>query len=401
MRGEGKELASVLIGIEGADPADITEVTPREVILGESLLTPGLQTSVKVHSFLHNTPTKWFDRFKGKGLKIEISKQILAELGMQDSMTVNQKIYRLDNRKLINNNTEEFTLRACDQSQLNDAEALISKSWKCTTPSEIVDYALNSCAGVSESQIQGSQPARDYIAENIHPFQVVSQQASYALDGDDPSFVHFMTYNEINGNGVHHFESLKAMAAQAPIMSFTYNETNTTYLDPTSIMTYSFPCDFDLLSDILNGVNGSGSDVNSIALLNPLLKTFSLLGNDSYGCGVGSAVFKMAISNMNSAQQQDACPDYASVYLLKRQARMGLLEKDKIALRVVVPFNPILHAGKVINIRLYNKDSIPSLTPLYGSGDYLVLHMFHHILTGGLATTVMDCVSSTVGRGEV
>lgn len=54
MRGEGKEFTSVLIGIEGADPADITEVTPREVILGESLLT-GLQTSVKVHSFLHNT----------------------------------------------------------------------------------------------------------------------------------------------------------------------------------------------------------------------------------------------------------------------------------------------------------------------------------------------------------
>lgn len=80
---------------------------------------------------------------------------------------------------------------------------------------------------------------------------------------------------------------------------------------------------------------------------------------------------------------------------------MNLLEKDKIAFRVVVPFNPVLHAGRVIRVNLYNKDSLPNLTPLYGTGDYLILHMFHHILPGGMGTTVMDCVSSTVGRGEV
>lgn len=401
MIGDGRELTTITIGIDGASDADLKEVTPKEIILGESLLTPGLQTSVKVHSFIHSNPIKWFDRFKGKTLRIELFRQILDDYGMQSTMSVSQKIYRLDGRKLINNNTEEFTLRACDQSQLNDAETLVSKSWKCTSPSEIVSYALNSCAGVTKSVIQGSSPARDYVAENIHPFQVVSQQANYALDGDDPSFVHFMTYDEVSGDGVHHFKSLRNMAAQSPVMNYTYNETNTTYLDPRSIMTYSFPCDFDLLSDILNGVNSSGRDVNSVALFNPVMKSFSLMGNDSYGCGIGSGVFKAAITNMNSAQQQDSCPDYASVYLLKRQARMNLLEKDKIAFRVVVPFNPILHAGRVIRVNLYNKDSLPNLTPLYGTGDYLILHMFHHILPGGMGTTVMDCVSSTVGRGEV
>lgn len=401
MIGDGRELTTVTIGIDGSAEADLKEVTPKEIILGESLLTPGLQTSVKVDSFIHTLPTKWFDRFKGKTLRIEMYRQILKDLGMPSTMSVSQKIYRLDGRKLINNNTEEFSLRACDPTQLNDAETLVSKSWKCTSPSEIVNYALASCAGATRTQIQGSEPARDYVAENIHPFQVVSQQANYALDGDDPSFVHFMTYDEDTGEGIHHFKSLKAMSAQSPIMEFTYNETNTTYLDPRSIMTYSFPCDFDLLSDILNGVNSAGRDVNSVALFDPVLKSFSLMGNDSYGCGIGSGVFKAAITNMKSASQTDACPDYASVYLLKRQARMNLLEKDKIALRIVVPFNPILHAGKVIRISLYNKDTMPSLTKLYGSGDYLILHMFHHILPGGLSTTVMDCVSSTVGRGEV
>jgi hypothetical protein len=401
MIGEGKELATVAIGIKGASDGDLKEVTPIEVILGESMLTPGLQTSVRVHSFIHSSPTKWFDRFKGQELVIEVARPILAEMNMQSSMTVNQKIYRVDNRKLHNNNVEQFTIRACDQSQLNDAGTLVSKSWKCTTPSQIVDYALRSCAGVTSYEIQESQPARDYVAENIHPFQVVAQQANYALDGDDPSFVHFMTYDELNGRGVHHFESLKEMSRRAPIIEYTYNETNTTYLDPRSIMTYSFPCDFDLLSDILNGVDASGKNVSSVALFNPVTKSFSMLGNDSYGCGVGSGVFKAAISNMNSPSSQDSCPDYASVYLLKRQARMNLLERDKIAFRVVVPWNPSLHAGEVIRVNLYNKDTLPRPTPLYGSGDYLILHMFHHILTGGMATTVMDCVASTVGRGEV
>jgi hypothetical protein len=66
-----------------------------------------------------------------------------------------------------------------------------------------------------------------------------------------------------------------------------------------------------------------------------------------------------------------------------------------------VPFNPVLHAGKTIDVTLYNKETRPALVPNYGSGRYLILHMFHHIIEGGLATTTMDCVASTVGRGIV
>ena len=68
---------------------------------------------------------------------------------------------------------------------------------------------------------------------------------------------------------------------------------------------------------------------------------------------------------------------------------------------MTVPFNPELHAGKTIQVSLYNKETRPDPVENYGSGTYLVLHMFHHIIQGGLATTTMDCVSSTVGRGIV
>jgi hypothetical protein len=164
-------------------------------------------------------------------------------------------------------------------------------------------------------------------------------------------------------------------------------------------MTMAFPCDFDLLSDILNGIDQEGKDINTLFTFNPKTKSFNQFGSPTNGCGLGSGVVKAALSNMDSAKSQNACPDYTSKYLLRRQARMALLEQDKIALRLTVPWNPILHAGKVINLKIFNKED-PNLFN-YGTGDYLIVNMKHNIKYGGFATTTMDCVSRTVGQGIV
>jgi hypothetical protein len=164
-------------------------------------------------------------------------------------------------------------------------------------------------------------------------------------------------------------------------------------------MTHSFPCDFDLLSDILNGVDENGVDINSLMIFNPVMKTFSLLGNQAIGCGMGGGVIKGSLSNSGSAQQQNSCPDDVQTHLLKRQARMALLEQDKIALRLVVPWNPELHAGKIITLTLNNKEDPDQLN--YGSGDYLIVSMTHNLKLGGFSTSTMDCVSKTVGSGGI
>lgn len=370
-----------------------------ELMLGESLLTPGLQTSIKAHSYIHSPQNKNFDRLKGSEVGIFLEKESLSKYGFKSTLDITQIIHRLDSRQLINNQTESMIFRACDATLLNDAETLVSKSWKCTTPSEIAEYVLRSCANARRLDIEASDFARDYVAENIHPFQVVNQQANYAVaDGEDPSFVHYMTYEN---DGTHHFRSLRSLTRQAPVAEFIYNDTDSAYVLPNSVMTYSFPCDFDLLSDILNGIDSSGRPLTSVALFDPLFKSFSLMGNNTIGCGVGQGVFRYAISNQMSATNMDACPDYAKEFLLKRQARMGLIEKEKIALRLTVPFNASLNAGKVIRFNIYNKEQRPNLVPLYGSGDYLILNMFHHIVSGGFSVTTMDCVSTTVGQGEV
>jgi hypothetical protein len=386
------------IEVDGVPSELMEEITVREIILGESLLTPGLQTSVKVHSFLHTSAYKNIDLFKNKTIRIKISRPILkvksgVNPAYNESMTVAQTIYRVDSRHLINNQTEEFIIRACDPTQLNDLETLVSKSWKCDTPSDIASYVLRTCAGVRRLNIESSNFASGYGADNIHPFQVVNQQASRAVYGaDDPSFVHFMTYE--NG-GTHYFRSLTSLSAQRPMIVYGYDETSNSYKNVDGIMTYSFPCDFDLMSDILNGIDRDGNNINSIMLFNPWNKSYSLLGSQITGCGVGAGVIKHAISNMTSAKNQDMCPDYSNVFLLKRQARMSILEREKTALRLTVPFNTDLHAGKVIQVNLYNKETKDFL---YGSGNYLIVSMFHQILDGGLGTTTMECVTKTAGQ---
>jgi hypothetical protein len=385
--------------IPGGKEINLSDFTEYEVMLGESLLTPGLQTSVSINSYMHSIPEKNLDLFKNSVLRLKINRQILEKYGIQTGMDVIQRVYRLENRSMINGNVESFTLRACDDTMLNDALTTVSKSWKCTRPSEIAEYVLKSCAGAATLDIESCGPARDYLAENIHPFQVVAQQLNVSLaEGDDPSFLHYMTYQKY---GTHHYRSLKSLTKQRPIITYYYSETGASsgYADPRGIITHSFPCDFDLLSDVLNGIDASGRDINSLIVFNPVNKMFSLVGNQTIGCGIGGGVTKMAQTNRGTAENQNSCNSEVEKYLLKRQARMSLLEKDKIALRITVPFNPELNVGKVIEIDLRNKGD--SSIKNYGSGTYLIMSMFHNIKRGGYAVTSMDCVSTTVGKGVV
>lgn len=387
----------------------LSDFTIGEVVMMESLLTPGLQTSIRVQSHLHNLPRKDLDAWKNSLVKVKIKRPILKYFKFPDELEITQRIYRLSSRKLVNNNNEEYVLHACDDSLLNNARSLVSNRWNCRLPSDVVRDTLVNCCGIQPSKldIETASTPRDYIAENIHPFEVVKQQADVALTGSmDPSYVHFMTYEN---NGTHYFKSLENLCSrQSPVITLHYSEAagstaNDTeqkqsgYKNPHSILQYSFPCDFDLLSDLLNGIDVDGRDITSLVSINPFLGQFSLLGNQNINCGIGQGVYKVGMSNVNSAEQQSSCNIGMEQYVLKRQARMNLLEPDKVALRLTVPWNPIYHAGKQIRVSLYNKNDNKIM--IYGSGDYLISSMIHTIKRGGYSTTTMDCVSITAGKG--
>lgn len=380
------------------------QIICKEITLTESLLTPGLQTSATFQSQIYNNKTfKNWEQTKNQIMSLDLRD------GLGHQMSVQQTIYRLDNREFMPVNVgqvEEMTFHACDQTLLKDAKTLVSKSWKCTTPDEIVRYCLSSCVGASQMDIQKTSPARDYVAEMIHPFQVIQQQANVALDGDDPSFVHYMTYGRGGqSQPTHHFRSLKDLTSQGSKKTFYHSEAGVRgevgYNDPNAdqyAIHFTFPCDYDLLSDLLNGLDENGKNINAGSFLNPSDATGSFMNGSMSGC-IQNGNFKQSLTNKGTAQQQNGCETDVEKHLLRRQARMGLLEKDKIAFRLIVPWNPDLHAGDVITFEWRDKGQNSSL--LYGSGDYLISSMTHKIQLGGYATTTFDCVSKTVGQGVV
>lgn len=407
----GRGLVDIVgFDIGGVDSPEMYNNTIKEIVLGESLLTPGLQTSVTMQSAIYQPIGKNFDKFKNKTLSFSLRFNDYNDAS-RPPLTVSQQIYRLDNRHFMPLNvgqTEEFTIHACDSTLLENEKKLVSKSWSCTRPSEIVEYVLNSCVGADQVDVEQADPARDYIAENIHPFQVIAQQTNVALaSGSDPSFVHYMTYKSYSGASVptHHFRSLKSLTQQGAIMQFQQSETGLVgggnYGNAGAVINFMFPCDFDYLTDLMNGIDENGQNKNSLAVFNEKNKSMSLLGNQSMGgCqGIGGYNFKIAMTNKGTERQQNSCNLDVENHLLLRQARMALLEKDRVALRITVPWNSNLSAGKVIGLSWQNKYN--TSTPVYGSGEYLIVSLMHTIKLGGFSTTTMDCVSKTVGGGVV
>lgn len=364
------------------------DISTKEIILGESLLTPGLQTAITFQSYIYANHD--LSRLKKASINMTLTSGIT-----RNTMTIDQVVYRVDNRNfnpISVGQTQEFTAHACDQSLLDDAKKLISKSWKCEMPSKIVQHILKDCLNVQDSQVDMAGPGRDYVAENIHPFKVISEQCNVAVYGDnDPSFLHYMTFE--NG-GKHYFRALGSMIKE-PSRTYIYSETGVLsgqydYNKNTgSAISFSFPCDFDLLSDYLNGVDEGGVNFNSLTTFDPKNMSFNLIGQAAGDCGIGGGNMKQSMTNKGSAGEMGSCKTDVETHLHKRQARMALLEKDKIRLRIIVPWDGTLHVGQTIKFNWFKNDPQERI---YGSGSYLIVSMLHNIQFGGFSTTTLDCI---------
>lgn len=415
-------LTDMSVSIDSA-PSNLTEeITINEVTMTESLLTPGLQTTVYIQSRTNTENPKILSDFANRNVTIRARRPIISTLygnrtrpdgeKYVDSFETTQRIYRLSNRKNSNYEVESFQLELCDPTLLADAKNYVTKSWRCETPSKIVEDILKNCVGANSLNIESNVgPRKNYFATGIHPFQAITQQEEMALAGGklDPSLVHFMTYQNSRSESIptHNFRSLTQMALQNEVFEFFYSGKNSNpynYAIPEEIMMYSFPCDFDTLSDILNGIDINGSKYSSISGINPSTAAISFFSAEtgmtpsSSPCGLPPWY---AVTNLGSSL--DDCSNINSeAYLPRRKARMGLLDQDKIALRMTVPWNPNLNAGRVINVIIPNTN--PDIKSdgarfNFGSGKYLISNLTHNIKLGGFGTTTIECVSNTVAAG--
>lgn len=365
------------------------DITTKEVVIGESLLNPGLMMSMTFQSLVYGPFNKVYMNVKNQPVSVSFQDKYGQFLSIS-----NMTAYRLDNRSMMPLNmgrTEEFTVHAVHKTLLDDARQIMSKHWTCTTPDKIVSEALT-CVKAGSMQVDSSEPARDYSAENIHPYQVIQQQCNAALDGGDPSFIHYMTHED---GGKHYFRSLKRLREQGnkKVLTFNAKDADINFNDPRNfdkVISFEFPCMFDYLSDLLNGAEMGGMNINSLTTINPIKvdggQFLSGLGEMMGGCFTGGN-FKQSITNKGSGQDYGCDSDVES-HLLLRQARMALLDRDKITLRLTIPWDPSLHAGDKIFFAWFDADR--SLMP--DSDTFIISSMTHKILFGGFSTTSLDCI---------
>lgn len=382
------------ITIDGIDQNMTREQGLVEVYLSETLLSPTLQTTVYIQDNV--IINKNYDNYKSKRLKIS-----LYNPNINDFLKIDQVLYRIENRKLINYHMESYQLQACDDTLLENAKRRMSSFYQCTSPQAIVSEALN-CVSAKRIDFGDMPPAnkRNYQPNNIHPFQVVSEQADYSITPDgDPSYLHWMTYRDF---GTHNFKSMRELTMKPTVWSYIYNDKgfDMQLRDPHNIMQYEFPCEFDVLSDIMNGLGAGEGFEPSITALNMFNSGSFVVNNNvgNYCCGGIGGVMHASTFTNNGSHEDDGCETNVEQYLHLRPPRMSLLQRDKISLKIIVPFNPKLHAGDMIEVTFIAKETGDKD---YGSGDYLIVNLSHNVKTGGYGITTLECVSRTVGYGEV
>jgi len=218
-----------------------------------------------------------------------------------------------------------------------------------------------------------------------------------------------MTINEATGQNIHNFRALGElfkMGRKSSLYTIYASDTaiagGKSFTDSTSFardwnvaITYNFPCDYDILSDILNGIGPQGQNLNAVKTFNPSSGVFGGFGSFMQG-NLGSITNSLfSTSSKGTSKQQNVCDSEVEKWLLKRQARMGLLEKDKITFRVTVPWSPWLHVGQMFRFQWDNRYDPTQKT--YGTRDYLIVHLTHNIQFGGYAVTTLDCIANTIG----
>jgi hypothetical protein len=394
-----ESLTKVEVTFPQADQSLFVDFNISHVTMTESLMSPSLQTKIHAQSYRHPGYIKNWDKLAYQKVKIKAWRDILKDIGQNHELIVENTTFRVSSRTARSDQIDSLDIMAIDDDALSNAKKRMSKSWKCTTPSEIVSDVLNGCVKVQTKPfLEQSTPARTFFAENIHPYQVIAQQADVALaNQNDPSFLHFITYENILGK--QHFESLYKMTRKKETWAYDYNERGdleSTWENPYAILAYTYPCDYDLLSDEMNGAGNQ-----SLMAINPFSGAHSILGGSNSGCGMGGQETDTAFTNKGSAAAEGNCEIDVEKHKLTRTARLGLLDQDKVAMRVTVAFNPNLHVGQMVKLTTYNKQSTSKgelyLQPDYASGYYLISALTHRLVNGGFGTTVLDCISKSVG----
>lgn len=361
---------------------------------------------------------------KTKSTKIEVNKYF--------------RVYRVGERKLVNTETENYTLHFCSDELFLSEQIKVSKSYLGMKISEIVKDVLVNKLAIKEDYciIQETDGVYDFVIPYKKPYEAINWLSNYARTKNGIGADYLFFENRMGFN----FASLQNLFKQNATASYYYIPRNIGQRNDLGsevsrgmigIKSYTFLDTFDSLYgtttgafanrlisidpltrrynvtdfDYLKDYHGKINNLNDYPIINNLKNRLGKSQNENY-----DAVQKVMVANSNQQKALGiddkpwsvASDIRAETYVPYRTAQLSLAHYSRI--KLALSGDPFLTVGKTINVILPSSRSTTDGSGLnegnkdaYNSGKYLVTAVRHIINLNQKYETVVEVAKDSYG----
>jgi len=337
------------------------------------------------------------------------------------------RVYKIGNRTPSGNqNAEFFTIYFCSEELLLSEQTKISKSYTGQKISDNITDILTEKLRISSEKIEVIEETtgiNDFVVPKLKPFEAISWLSNYARPQSTGTVGADMLFFETK-NG-YNFRSLQSMYKDDVYATYKYQAKNidrpksNAQENSITVLEYEIIKSFDMMNEI-----SSGSLANRLITIDPLTRTkrvtdfnYTDYKSQSTTLNKGSAtnqlsnrfgivqdqnyegVLKLAVGNSNQQKvpyikqngQTGVTKDvFIENYIPNRTAQMALA--NFTVLKIVIPGDPSITAGRVVEFNLYTlkpSSSSKDLDKFY-SGKYLVSAVRHVLGSPNKYQTILE-----------
>jgi hypothetical protein len=171
------------------------------------------------------------------------------------------------------NNFETYVINFCDEDLIMSERYRVCKSYKKSSISSIIsDILKNFLKTPNNIDIENTIGLYDFVLPNKKIYETINWLATYALPDNGAPGADMLFFQNYNG---YKFKSLQTLYQQSPIDEYFYSAKNTTSLSGEGFIDFFTIFKLEILSnmDTLNGVM-KGTYYNRIISFDPLTRKY-------------------------------------------------------------------------------------------------------------------------------
>jgi len=327
------------------------------------------------------------------------------------------RVYKVDNRRMLQDQNEMYTLHFCSEEVVLSEQYKISRSYVGSSIGSIVNDILANILKVDPKKINNIETTRgmyEFIIPNMKPLEAMSWLSTYAISSSPKTTG--SPYLFFENKAGFNFQSLQSLVQQNAVRSYQYRPKNLN--DPTdarvkdlaadlvNVLSYEHINNFDMIESIMNG-----TFANQLLSIDPILRKstitnfdyakylpkssslnkYGILSNAKNRFGdtanqTPEAVYKVVTTNTGQNRDpyilnhQPSIKDInVETFIPYRTSQIAQMNTHRI--RISIPGDPTIKVGDVIIFTYPEMESRDTgrNDDRYYSGSFLVTALRHQI----------------------